>query len=379
MTLPAATLLTLIALAATLVARRGIAAAARRSPVAARLRLVYGLVGALLTLRLLYAVWAVAPVAAAIMITAAWLPAAALRLAEELVRRHAPRPVKFAALGGALVFTFLAVTLGLVWSEAAIIGIAVFQSLAIVAIIALLLGGRHDISLAEKQAADLFTIALLLAMPLVLTDFQRILPDLPVRGGGFAVLILILATSRLVAGEGRPRQLFADMALALGAGGIAALALTSLPLTAPQTLPFIACAVAGAALLLLIERFAREDRSAPDLLSALAASPNDRGAMLAAHPLLDRGIVVEGDSLADYPPALIERLAEHRLVSGAMARRDPMLGEAAADMLGRHAASHLMRLSQAPPRFLAISAGGLAETALDEELEIAARLIEGAA
>lgn len=379
MTLPAATLLTLIALAATLVARRGITATARRSPVAARLRLVYGLIGVLLALRLLYTAWPFAPVAAAVMIAAAWLPVAVLRLAEELVRRHAPRLVKFAALGGALAFTFLAVTLGLVWSEAAIVALAAFQSLAIVAVIVLLLGGRHDISLAEKQAADLFTVALLLAMPLVLTDFQRILPDLPVRGGGLAVLILILATSRLVAGEGRPRQLFADIALALGSGGIAALALAALPLTASQALPVIACAVAGAALLLLIERFARDDASAPDLLSALAASPHQRSAMLAAHPLLDRGIVVERDSLADYPPSLIERLVEHRLVSGAMARHDPMLGEAAADLLGRYAASHLMRLSQDPPRFLAISAGGLAETTLDEELEIAARLIEGAA
>lgn len=379
MTLPAATLLTLIALAATLVARRGIAAAARRSPVAARLRLVYGLTGVLLALRLLYTVWPVAPVAAAVMIAAAWLPVAVLRLAEELVRRHAPRLVKFAALGGVLAFTFLAVTLGLIWSEAAIIALAAFQSLAIVAVIALLLGGRHDVSLAEKQAADLFTVALLLAIPLVLTDFQRIFPDLPVRGGSFAVLILILATSRLVAGEGRPRQLFADIALATGGGGVAALALAALPLTAAQALPVVACAVAGAALLLLIERFARDDASAPDLLSALAASPHRRSAMLAAHPLLDRGVVVEGDGLADYPPALVERLAGHRLVSGAMARHDPMLGEAAIDLLGRHAASHLIRLSQDPPRFLAISAGGLAETALDEELEIAARLIEGAA
>lgn len=378
MILSATTLLTLIALGATLVARRGIAAAAQRSPVAARLRLVYGVVAVLLALRLLYGAWTITPVAAATMISAAWLPVAALRLAEELVRRHAPRLVKFAALGGALGFTVLAVTLGLVWSELAIIALAVFQSLAIVAVIALLLGGRGHVALAERQAADLFTVALLLAMPLVLTDFQRIFPDLPVRGGGFAVLILILATSRLVAGEGRPRQLFADIALALGGGGIAALALAALPLSPATMLPVVACAIAGAALLLLIERFAREDAAAPNLLAALAAAPHRRSAMLAAHPLLDRGIVVEGDGLADYPPTLVDQLAEHRLISGAMARHDPVLGEAATDLLGRHAASHLIRLSQRPPRFLAISAGGLAETALDEELEIAARLIEGA-
>lgn len=373
MTLAPVTLLSLIALAATLVARRGIAGAARRSPVAARLRLVYGLIGTLLALRLLYAAWTIAPVAAAMMITAAWLPVATLRLAEELVRRHAPRLVKCIALGGALGFTVLAVTLGLVWSEAAIIALAAFQSLAIAAVIALLLGSRRDISLAERQAADLFAVALLLAMPLVLTDFHGIFPDLPVRGGGFAVLILVLATSRLVAGDGRPRQLFADVALALGGGGITALVLPT------PMLPVIACAVAGAALLLLIERFARHAASAPNLLSALAAVEHRRSALLAAHPLLDRGVLIEGDSLSDYPPVLIDRLAEHRLVSNAMAREDPMLGGVATDLLGRHAASHLMRLSQHPPRFLAISAGGLAETALDEEFELAARLIEGAA
>lgn len=379
MTVSPAILLTMIALAATLVARRGIAAAARRSSVAARLKLFYGLIGLLLALRLLYTVWTNAPVAVAMMIAAAWLPVAALWLAEELVRRHAARMVKIMALGGAVAFTILAITVGLVWSEAAIIALATFQSLAIVAVITLLLRGRRDISLAERQTSDLFTLALLLAMPLVITDFRYIFPGLPVRGGSFAVLILVLATSRLVVGEGRPRQLFADIALTLGAGGVAALALSALSLADAQLLPIIACAVAGAALLLLIERFARDDASTPDLLAALAAVDHRRSVMLTAHPLLERGVVVEGESLADYPPAVVERLAEHRLVSGAMARHAPLLGEAASDLLDRYAASHLLRLSQQPPRFLAISASGLAETGLDEELELAARLIEGAA
>lgn len=379
MTLSPAILLTLIALAAVLVARRGIAAAARRSPVAARLRLVYGLVGALLLLRLVYAAWMVPPVASLVMIAAAWLPVAMLRLAEELVRRHAPRAVKLAALVGAIGFSVLAVTFGLVWSGAAIAALAAFQMLAMIAVIVMLMRGRGELSLSERRAADLFVIALLLAMPLVLTDFQRLFPHLSVRGGAFAVLILILATSRLVAAEGRPRQLFGDLLLALGGGGIVALALLAPPGLGIEMLPIVACATAGAALLLLIERFGLDDDARVGLVSTLVGVEHRRSAMLAAHPLLDRGVLVEGDALSDYPPAVIEQLAEHRLINGGLVPDDPALADAAADLLGHYAASHLIRLSQRPPRFLAVSAGGLSEAALDEELELAARLLEGAA
>lgn len=378
MTIEPAILLTLIALAATLVARHGIAASARRAPVAARLRLVYGLVAALLGLRLLFDAWPATPVVVAMMVVVAWLPGATLRLAEELVRRHAPRLVKLAALGGALVFTALALTLGLVWSGLAITALAAFQALAIIAIVILLVRNRHDVAPAERQAADLFAVALLLALPLVLTDFQRIFPDLSVRGGAFAVLVLLLATSRLVAGQGRPRQLAGDLLLALAGGGIVALALSALPTAGATLLPAVACGVAGSALLLLVERFARAHDADAGLMGALAAADYRRSAMLAAHPLLDRGVMVEGEHLSDYPPSVIDRLAEHRLVSAALARRDPALGEAATDLLTRLAASHLLRLSQSPPRFLAISTGGLAETGLDEELELAARLLENA-
>jgi len=45
--------LTALALAATLIARRGIAGAARRAPVAMRLRLLYTLVASLLLMRLI--------------------------------------------------------------------------------------------------------------------------------------------------------------------------------------------------------------------------------------------------------------------------------------------------------------------------------------
>lgn len=378
MTLPPAILLTLVALVATLVARHGIAAAARRAPVAARLRRVYSLVAMLLGLRLAFEAWQATPVIVAVMIVSAWLPVSTLRLAEELVRRHAPRTVKLAALGGAFAFTVLALTLGLVWSGLAIAALAAFQALSIIAVVTLLVRNRHDVAPAERQAADLFAIALLLALPLVLTDFRHIFPDLPVRGGAFAVLILLLATSRLVAAQGRPRQLAGDLLLALGAGGIVALALSALTPSGADLLPVVACSVAGSVLLLLVERFARRGSANAGLISALAATEHRRGAMLVAHPLLDRGVMIGNQDLSDYPPSVIDRLAEHRLISASLARRDPALGDAATDLLVRHAASHLLRLSQHPPSFLAISTGGLAETGLDEELELAARLLESA-
>jgi hypothetical protein len=53
--------------------------------------------------------------------------------------------------------------------------------------------------------------------------------------------------------------------------------------------------------------------------------------------------------------------------------------DAARDLLDAFAATHLVRLSRTPPRLLAVAAGSLTAPALDDELALAARLIERAA
>lgn len=381
MTLGAEQLLNLVALAAALVARHGIADAARRSPVAARLRLVYGLVAALLALRLGHGLWPAKPVVAALMIAAAWLPYATLRLAEEIVRRHAPRLVKIAALAGSLIFSLFALTLGLVWSGPAIAALAGFQAAMTLCVILLLTANRRSVSPAERQAADMVALALALSIPLALTDFRLLFPGLPVRGGAFALLVLVLAASRLSGEDARPRMLIADLLLVAAGGGATALflAVSASEGWRQALLPVGAGAAAMLALAMLVERVAMRRDTGPDIVGALARVPADAGrqALLAAHPMLSRGIPVSAAALADFPQETLAALARYRMISADTLEEGSVLGDAARDLLQRHAATHLLRLSVAPPCFLAVSAGGLADARTDEELEVAARLLEG--
>lgn len=376
-------ILTATALAGTLVARYGMREIDRRSAVASRLRTLYSLIAALLALRLLQTVWPMKLSVAMMMIVAAWLPFLTLRLAEELVRRHASRLVKFAALGGSVGFSVLALTFGLVWSAPAIIALAVFQAIMLLCVLGLLWQSRGGVSVAERQAIYLFALALLLTVPLALTDFQAIFSKIPVRGGVFAVFLMLLATSRLIAGGGRPVMLLADCIMALGSGAAMALALTALlPEQSRQTIFVVAaCSSAVITLVILVERFAQRTDSSTGLVHALAQVHPDAGldGLLAAHPLLAQALMIDAMQLGDFPDATLEGLAKSPMVDINEYAQDAVLGDAARELLDRYAASHLLRISAHPPRFLAVAASGLSGAHVDDELAIAARMLESAA
>jgi hypothetical protein len=374
---PAGILITAIALLAVLIARRWVAALAARSDVAARLRTLYTLLAALLALRLLAPLLASAPLAVALMTVAAWLPIAALRLVEELCRRHAPRPVKMVALGGALGFTAMALTIGLVWSAGAIRALAAFQSGMLVTTVWLLARSRDGLAPAERRTADTFLVALLLAIPLALTDFTYLFPELPVRGGPFAVLILLLATSRLTAEQGTVPRLAADLGTVAAASGAAvAVGYLASPALGGSVGAILAGGVAAiAALLLLVERFAALRSRQSGLITALAATPaDDTDAIISAHPLLETGRMLGDAELSQYPPESVARLFDHPVISAETHDQDAR--DAGRDLLDATGATHLLRVSRNPPRLLAVTAGGLSDRSLDDELAVASRLIE---
>lgn len=369
-----------LTLFALLVAYRTAVPLARRSAVVAQLRTLYWLFAALMVLRLVLLLWPVALFSAVLMLIAAWIPLVTLRLAEELVRRHAHRYTKIAILGGAIVFSVLAISVGLIWDRALASALAAWQSVSIVAIVALLIENRRSVSVEERQAADTLSLALVLAIPLVLTDFQALFPDLPVRGGSFALLLLLLATSRMAMLLGTPRLLLADMLIVAVSAAIFWGMLRLLVPTLDGATVF-AITASGTALftsILLLERFLALGREQGGLVAALAQCAPEAGKMelLAAHPLLSDGVVLSGAALADYPPHSITALAGHRVIgAGTIAGEG---GDAARDVLTRSAATHLLRLSKSPPAFLAIAAGTMAGQSLDDELQLISRLIEDA-
>jgi hypothetical protein len=371
-------LLTAIGLFAALLARAGVADAARGGGVAGHLARLMTLIALLLALRLMGLALPSPVVAAATMIVAAWLPLFTLRLSEELVRRHAPRWLKLLALGGAGAFSLLAATFGLVWTGPAITALAVFQAVVVGAILVHLARQRASVSLAERRAADMLALGFALGVPLLATDFVWAFPNLPFRGGPFAALVYVLACSRLAAGgTSRPLRLLGDLAVMAGAGGLAALACRLVAVPPMLTPGLAAIAAAIAALVLLAERFADPAARAESLLAPIARSAPDEAAILAAHPLLSGGVPLDAGVLADLPEDLIAALAARPVVT---APRSPKEGDtlaaAAQELLGRYGASHLLRLSQDPPRFLAVSGGALDQERLTDELTIVARLLE---
>lgn len=370
-------LLTAIGLAAALMARAGVASAARKGGVATHLARLLNVIALLLALRLGGLGRPAPMLVVATMVVAAWLPLITLRLAEELVRRHAPRMVKLLALGGAVTFTVLALVFGRVWTGPAVIALALFQAAVVIAILLHLQMQRGSVSLSERRAVDMLALAFALALPMLATDFAWAFPDLPFRGGPFAALVFVLACSLLAGVTSRPLRLLADVLMLAGAGALVALAVHLAGGPSALVPALAATATAAAALVLLAERFADRPSRGEGLLGAIARAAPDQAAILGSHPLLANAVMVSAEALSDLPEDLLIALAARPVWT---ATRDPAnetLTDAARELLARYGASHLLRLSSAPaPRFLAISGGALDEDRLTLELTIVARLLE---
>lgn len=376
---PVTAVLTVLGFIAALIARRGVAVAAGQGGVAEHLRRLFTLIALLLAFRFANFVSTSPLFVACTMVVAAWIPLATLRLGEELVRRHAGRSLKLAAYGGAVVFSLLAMTLGLVWAREAILALATFQAIVLAGSLIHLLRHRNTVAPSERRAVDLLAAAFLLAAPLLATDFVRLFPELPFRGGPFAALVLMLACSRLATGSARPLGLLADIALvALVAAATGWGAFMTSP--DPQAASIVAaCAAAAAAVLLLVERFGGRAKSENSVLRQVVNSGTAPGGILAAHPLLASASPLGEAEFADLPDGTVEQLAKRRVLSlGTSTGLTPYDG-AARELLGRYGATHLLRHSQHPPRFLAICGGALEEDALTLELEVVARLLESGA
>ncbi|MBV1703140.1 MAG: hypothetical protein KGQ46_15145 [Hyphomicrobiales bacterium] len=360
-----------IALLSVLVALRGVAQPVTAAPVVSKLVTIYRLVAALLVCRLLGVIatgFAMTLITVAMMLIAAWLPLAGLRLVEELTRRHAPRVAKLWALCGALGFTFIGLISGIIWSTPALIALALFQAMTVAIMLTLLVRRRSELPRTERASADTFLIALAATIPLALSDFDVLVPGLALRGGVFAVLLMVLATSRLIDGGGVPRRLLADIVFCLAGGAIAALA-------ANGAMAATGLGIATTALALLVERFARRRTDDGGLIHTLATSNvRDTEALLASHPLLVNGRIIDGAALTNYPESAIAALTRYPVVSDAT--QDQNARDVARDLLDAHTATHLIRLASFPPRFLAVSAGSFATERTRDELTVLAKLIE---
>jgi hypothetical protein len=324
------------------------------------------------------------------LIPAALIPLGALLVTEGMLRRHAPRVVKMvAAFGG--VGIGLGGTLGLERFETPYFLLLSMFQLAGFAACALLLMTRDRASLmaSENRSIGRLVVGTLIVLPFIVTDFQVLAPDIPVRLGALGALLVIATV--LIAGSGAEtrRQGLSLMALRLAGAALlgAAAAWMSPGADAAQIMRFCAISISGVlALGLMVDtlRAVFESR-APGILNSVAASAartrDQLIAELARHPLFESARRYRESDLAAYdPPLLRDFLLRQNVLRrfeapwGLMSS-DPAV-ERAASLMKANSATHLMILSHDPVDVIVIAVPVIsADPATETALELVRRLL----
>ena len=329
------------------------------SPVQARLRFAFG------SLCLFYAARAAAEaqgwmgLRTVTLLIGCVLPVAALLLAEGVLRRHAPAPLKLGVTLGGCVTT-VALLVGGGRPPVSSWGLGGYVILSLLGVAALILArDRALLSQQENAGATALASSGALLIALSVSDF---LPGafLGLSGVGAAVLAFILA-----AGAGSDaRRTWGEVLVMVAACLITAAALAA-PLHLISAAEALRLAATLLALLLAVGASAgairrRRPATIPALTDALThadTSSLDRflGA-LADQPLLAGLRIGEADLLADYDvPALGAMMAEERPVWTPTGLAEPhhaamRAHEELADLMAKTQATHAMMVARSPLR-----------------------------
>ena len=317
------------------------------------------------------------------MIPAVLVPLGALVVTEGILRRHAPRIVKIVAVCGAILLGFGgALGLESLATPYSIV-LSLFQ-LAGFATCAWLLAARDRSTLLASENRSISRLALgaLLVIPFVITDFQALVPNAPVRLGALGALLVVTAV--LIAGTGAEtrRQGILMTTLRLSSSallGVAA-AYLSPDVDAAQVMRFCAIAISGVLTIGLMTDTLRAyfESQVPGVLNSVAASPattrDQLISELARHPIFESARRYrESDILAYDPPLLRDFLSSRRVLRRpeapwGLSSTDPAV-ERMVSLMAANSATHVIILSHDPVDIIVlavpvISADPATETAL---------------
>lgn len=358
-----------------------------RSPQTARLVIALGIIALLFLMRSTAWLTGSRLLDDLSVIPAAAIPFGALIVTEGMLRRHAPRAIKLAAIIGAIVLGFGG-ALGLGHFDTPYAIALVLLQVGTFAACAVLLATRDRQSLmaSENRSIDRMTVGAIIVLPFIVTDFAALIPDMPVRLGALGALLVVTAV--LIAGSsGEARwhgvlltvlRLASSVLLGLAAAFVAP------DVGAAQIARFCAIAVSGVLTIGLMTDTLRaylESRT-PGLLSSLAISPATTRDQLIAellrHPLFESARRYGEDDLASYDPLLLRnRLATHRVLRRSDAPWghlpiDPAV-ERLVSLMAAGNATHLVVLSSDPVDLLALA---VPVTSADPATETAIALVQ---
>ncbi|MGJ4941633.1 hypothetical protein ACQR1W_13750 [Bradyrhizobium sp. HKCCYLS1011] len=354
-----------------------------RSPLTFRLLLALGVIAILFLVRGV-AWWSGSATLDDIsVLPAALIPLGALIVTEGILRRHAPRAVKLAALVGGLLLG-LGGTLGLErFAMPYAVVLALFQLAAFVTCgVLLATRDRAALMASENRSIGRLAVGALVVIPFILTDFRTLFPEIPVRLGALGALLTV--TVMLIAGGGAEtrRHGLTLMAVRLASSALlgCAAAFIASDVDAAQIIRFCAVAVAGVLTIGLMTDALRAlfESQEPGVLNSVAASPaRTRDQLigeLARHPIFESARRYREGELAAYdPPLLHDFLSRQRVLR----RSDAPWGlpathpaiERMVSLMTANAATHLIVLSHDPVDLIALavpvtSADPATETAL---------------
>jgi hypothetical protein len=354
-----------------------------KSPLTRRLLFALGIIGTLFLIR--GAAWWIGSVFLDQLadLPAALIPIGVLVVTEGMLRRHAPRVLKMAALIGAIVLGAGGV-FGLErFAAPYAIALGLFQ-LAGFAVCAWLLAARDRATLmaSENRSINRLALGALVVMPFILTDFRTLLPDIPVRLGALGALLAV--TVMLIAGGGAEtrRHGLAMMALRLLSSALLGVAAAFIgPDTdAAQIVRFCAVAVAGVLTIGLMTDALRAlfESQEPGVLNSVAVSVartrDQLMAELMRHPIFESARRLREGELAAYdPPLLRDFLSSRRLLRRPDAPWDLPSADPAVErmvsLMKAHSATHVIVLAHDPIDLIVLavpvtSADPATETAL---------------
>ncbi|MCA6126164.1 hypothetical protein J6500_30365 [Bradyrhizobium sp. WSM 1704] len=357
-----------------------------RSPLARRLLLALGVIAILFLDRGL-AWWTGSVLLDRLsVIPAALIPLGALIVTEGILRRHAPRAVKIAALGGGILLG-LGGTFGLQrFAMPYAIALALFQLVGF-ATCALLLASRDRAGLmaTENRSIGRMAVGALVVIPFILTDFRTLFPDIPVRLGALGALLTV--TVMLIAGGGAEtrRHGLAMMALRLISSGLLgfAAAFMAADVDAAQIVRFVAVAISGVLTIGLMTDALRAlfESQEPGVLNSVAASPAETRdqliAELARHPIFESARRFRESELALYDPPLLRDFLSTRRV---LRRPDAPWGlspvapaaERMVSLMTANSATHVIVLAHDPLDLIVLA---VPVTAADPATETALALV----
>lgn len=317
------------------------------------------------------------------LIPASLVPLGTLVVTEGVLRRHAPRAVKITAVLGAILLG-LGGVFGLErFATPYSILLSLFQ-LAGFATCAFLLATRDRTTLlaSENRSIGRLAVGVVIVIPFVVTDFQALAPDMPVRLGALGALLVVTAV--LIAGGSSEtrRQGILMTALRLSSSALlgAAAACVSGTIDAAQIMRFVAIAISGVLTIGLMTDTLRAlfESEVPGVLNSIAASAAQTRdqliSELARHPMFESATRFRESDLVLYDPPLLRGLLSSQRV---LRRPEAPWGLAASDpaverlmsLIKANNATHVIVLSHDPVDVLVlavpvISADPATETAL---------------